>query len=78
MCVLRRLAYARVRCFDARTSNAALFEYYHEKRRDTPCPPRPPWKRAEEGPPPLRDDEIPEGDLWGAQSKAHPAACIPV
>ena len=59
--------------------HAALFEYYHEARRRTPCPPRPPWKRVEEGPPPLRDDEIPDGDLWGACDRLllHVVPCLP-
>ena len=50
---------------------ASLFSYYHDTRPLPPhavCPPPPAWRPQPEGAPPLRDEDVPEDDLWSAQS----------
>ena len=56
---------------------ASLFEYYHDMRPLPPhavCPPPPAWRPQPEGPPMLRDEDVPEDDLWGATTLRAPAA----
>ncbi len=65
ICLATAMLTCRVRARPA----SALFDYYHDVRPEPPravCPPTPAWKGGPEGPPPLRDEDIPPGDLWGA------------